>query len=321
MRDMPGRRHGDGLTAVPRRGLLLGLMLGVAALTACGGGTPSPSDGRLRVVATTTQVGEAARVVGGDDISLTVLLRPGAEAHEFEITPPAAAAIERADLILESGAGLETWLEDALVTIGGADRVRDMSAGITLRAPDDPAEADEVDPHYWLTAPNALDLVENVRDALSAARPDLADGFATRAAGYVGRLEVADAEIRRLVAEIPSARRGIVTNHDALGYFMAEYGLRFVGSVFPSLDVSAEPNPAQLAELADTIRSEGVTAIFSESAVNPRLAEAIAAESGARVVDTPLYTDSLGPPGSPGETLDGMLLHNARVIHDALVAS
>jgi zinc/manganese transport system substrate-binding protein len=299
--------------------LLLGLMLGFAALTACSGGSPSPSDGRLRVVATTTQVGEAARAVGANDISLTVLLQPGAEAHEFEITPPAAGAIEKADLILESGAGLETWLEDALTTIGGADRVRDMSTGIALRAPDDPTEATEVDPHYWLTAPNAIHLVENVRDALSAARPDLAEGFTTRAADYVARLQAADIEIRRLVAEIPAARRGIVTNHDALGYFMAEYGLRFVGSVFPSLDVSADPNPAQLAELADTVRSEGVTAIFSESAVNPRLAAAIAAETGARVVDTPLYTDSLGPPGSQGATLDGMLLHNAQVIHDALV--
>lgn len=318
---MPGRRRGDRLTTVRRLVLLLGLlMVAVAALTACGGGTPSPSDGRLRVVATTTQVGEAARSVGGDDIALTVLLQPGAESHEFEITPPAAAAIEQAGLILESGAGLETWLEEALTTIGGADRVHDMSAGITLRAPDDPAEVNEVDPHYWLTAPNAIHLVENVRDALSATRPDLADGFATRAAGYVARLQAAEVEIRRLVAEIPPARRGIVTNHDALGYFMAEYGLRFVGSVFPSLDVSSEPNPAQLATLADTIRSEGVRAIFSESAVNPRLARAIADETGAQIVDTPLYTDSLGPPGSEGATLDGMLLHNARVIHDALVA-
>lgn len=301
--------------------LLLGLMLGVAALTACSGEMPSPSDGRLRVVATTTQVGEAARVVGGDDISLTVLLRPGAEAHEFEITPPAAAFIEKADLILESGAGLETWLEDALTTIGASDQLRDMSAGIALRAPDDPAEASEVDPHYWLAAPNAIHLVENVRDALSAARPDLAGGFTTRAAAYVARLQAADVEIRRLMAEIPAGRRGIVTNHDALGYFMAAYGLHFVGSIFPSLDVSAEPNPAQLAELADSIRSEGVTAIFSESAVNPRLATAIADETGAHVVDTPLYTDSLGPPGSAGATLDGMLLHNALVIHDALVGS
>ena len=297
-------------------------VLGLAVVVAgCAGESPQPSDGLLRVVATTTQVGEAAREVGGGEITLTVLLTPGAEAHEFEITPPAAAALERSDLILESGAGLEVWLERALITLGGKDRLRDMSRGVALRAPDDAAEATEVDPHYWLSGPNASRMVENVRDALSAARPDLADGFASRAAAYLARLDVADVEIRRLMTEIPPARRGIVTNHDALGYFLAEYGLRFVGSVFPSLDVSADPNPAQLAALADTIRVEGVTAIFSESAVNPRLARAIAEETGAHVVDEPLYTDSLGPPGSGAETLDGMLLHDAGVIHDALVGS
>ena len=300
------------------RRLLLLACLG-ALLAACGGSSPAPNDGRLRVVATTTQVGEAAREVGGDDIALTVLLKPGAEAHDFEITTTVAAAIERSDLILESGAGLETWLEGALRTIGGEDRLRDMSEGVELRAPDDAGEAGELDPHYWLTAPNAGRMIENVQAALSAARPDLAGAFADRAAKYLARLEAADVEIRRLMDEIPPGRRGIVTNHDALGYFLAEYGLRFVGSVFPSLDVSAEPNPSQLAALAETIRREGVTAIFSESAVNPKLARAIAAETGARVVDEPLYTDSLGLPGSGADTLDGMLLHDAQVIHDALV--
>ena len=301
-----------------RRGLILAAGL-AAVLAGCAPSSPEPSDGRLRVVATTTQVGEAARVVGGDRVRLTVLLRPGVEAHEFELTTTAAAAIERSDLILESGAGLERWLEPILATIGGQERLRDMSSGVPLRAPDDPAQEAEVDPHWWLTAPNAIQLVEHVRDALSAARPDLADGFAARAAASVARLQSADAEIRRLMDEIPVERRGIVTNHDALGYFVTEYGLRLVGSVFPSLDVSSEPNPAQLAALADTIRTQGVKAIFSESAVNPKLAQAIAQESGARVVDTPLYTDSLGLPGSGAETLDGMLLHDAQVIHDALV--
>jgi ABC-type Zn uptake system ZnuABC Zn-binding protein ZnuA len=301
-----------------RRNLILVTALGLV-LAACYHDDQPPSPGPLRVVATTTQVGSAAREVGGDDIQLTVLLSPGAEAHEFEITPPAAAAIEEADLILQSGAGLETWLEDALQTIGGEERLRDMSTGVELRAPEDAAESEEADPHYWLSAPNAMLMVENVRDALSGERPELAEGFASRAAAYVARLEASDVQIRRLMAEIPAERRGIVTNHDALGYFLAEYGLRFVGSVFPSLDVTSEPDPAQLAELADTIRSEGVTAIFSESAVNPRLAQAIADETGAVVVDTPLYTDSLGAPGSGAETLDGMLLHDAQVIHDALV--
>ena len=301
---------------------ILGVAALLAAFTACSTSFPSPPDGRLRVVATTTQVGAAARAVGGAEISLTVLLKPGAEAHDFEITPSAAAAIETSDVILESGAGLETWLEGALATIGGRDRLHDMSRGIELRSPDDAADAGAIDPHYWLSAPNAIRMVENVRDALSAARPDLASAFAKHAEGQIARLEDADSQIRHLIGEVPEARRGIVTDHDALGYFMAEYGLRFVGSIYPSLDVSAEPDPAQLAALADTIRAQGVTAIFSEQAVNPKLARAIAEETGARLVDQALYTDSLGSPesGSGADTLEGMLLYDARVIHDALVA-
>jgi ABC-type Zn uptake system ZnuABC Zn-binding protein ZnuA len=316
---VPRRSRGLRLTIVRRQVAILGLVAVAIALGACSDPFPSPADGRLRVVATTTQVGEAAGGVGGADIALTVLLRPGAEAHEFEITPPAAAALEKSDVILESGAGLETWLQHPLTTLGGADRLRDMSAGVHLRAPDVAGGTGAVDPHYWLSAPNAIRMVENVRDALTAARPDLGAAFADRAAAYVARLRKADADIRHLMAEIPAARRGIVTNHDALGYFMDAYGLRFVGSIFPSLDVSADPNPAQLAQLSDTIRIKAVTAIFSESAVNPKLARAIADETGARVVDRPLYTDSLGPAGSGADTLDGMLLYDAQVIHDALV--
>jgi ABC-type Zn uptake system ZnuABC Zn-binding protein ZnuA len=162
-------------------------------------------------------------------------------------------------------------------------------------------------------------MVNNTRDALTAALPDAASGISQRAAAYVARLEAADRQIRTLIDEIPEESRGIVTNHDALGYFIAEYGLVFVGSVFPSMDASSEPDPGQLAELADTIRQAGATAIFAESAVNPQLAEAIAQETGARVVDEVLYTDSLGPAGSGADTLDGMLIHNATVIHDGLI--
>jgi len=274
----------------------------------------------LRVVATTTQLGSIASEIGADLIQLTVLLSPGAEAHDYEMTPAAAAAVEEADLILRSGAGLESWLDDALQTIGGAAIARDTSEGITLSAPPGTGDAanGEVDPHYWLSAPKAVQMVENVRDALAKADPSNAPAFADRAAGLIDRLEAADAEIRALMAEIPEERRGIVTNHDALGYFIDEYGLRFVGSVFPSLDVAAEPSAAELAELIETIRAEGVIAIFGESAVSPELARAVAAETDAKVVDEPLYTDSLGPEGSGAETLDGMLRHNATVIHDAL---
>ncbi len=265
-------------------------------------------------MATTTQVGSIVEEIGADDVALTVLLQPGVEAHDFEITPAAGAAIEGADLILKSGAGLERWLDEAIGTIGGADRVRDLSEGIELRTPDG-----EIDPHYWLAAPNAIRMVENARDALAEAAPDAAEAITERAAELIGRLEEADAAIRALIDEIPEDRRLIVTDHDALGYFIDEYGLTFGGSVFPSLDVTAEPSARDIEELVATIREHDIRAIFTESAVNPALAEAVAAETDARLVDDPLYTDSLGPPGSGAETLDGMLLYDAGVIHDALV--
>ena len=292
-----------------------GLIL-AGALTACSAATSS-GDGGVPVVATTTQVGSIAAELGGDAIDLTVLLKPGIEAHDFEITPAAGAAIERATLILKSGAGLETWLDDAIETIGGGDRVRDLSEGVDLRTSED----GEVDPHYWMSAPNAIVMVENARDALVEAAPAAADAIGERADALIGRLEEADREIRALIDEIPADRRKVVTDHDALGYFLDEYGLEFVGSVFPSLDVSADPSARDIEDLVDLIRENDVHVIFAESAVNPQLAEAVAAETGATISDDPIYADSLGPPGSGADTLDGMLLHNARVLHDGLLGS
>ena len=305
-------------------GRTAGVIAGVIALLLVGCGTEAPpGDGRPRVVATTTQVGSIAAEVAGDAVELTVLLRPGVEAHDFELTPAAGAAIERADIVLVSGAGLEDWLADTLDNVGAADRARDLSAGIELRVrgADDPGEggAGAVDPHYWLSAPNAIAMVENARDALSDAFPAEADGFAARAQTLIERLAAADEEVRALVNEVPADRRLIVTDHDALGYFVDAYGLRFVGSVFPSLDVASEPSAQEIEALVEAIRAQGVTAIFTESSVDPRLARAIAEETDARLVDEPIYTDSLGAAGSGADTLDGMLLHNARVIRDGLI--
>jgi len=314
---------------------LTAAVLAVVLAGCSSGGTSAPDDGPLRVVATTTQVGSVASEIGGDAIDLTVLLRPGIEAHDFELTPATGAALEDADLILVSGAGLEDWLDDTLETVGGADRVRDLSAGVSLRVPgedepgpegddDDAGEdgpAGEVDPHYWLSAPNAIVMAENARDALADAAPDHAGAFAERAAALTERLQAADAEVRAMIDEIPADDRRIVTDHDALGYFIDEYGLEFVGSVFPSLDVSSEPSAQEIETLVADIREQGVTAIFTESSVNPRLAAAVAEETDARLVDEAIYTDSLGPGGSGADTLDGMLLHNARVIRGGLLGS
>jgi ABC-type Zn uptake system ZnuABC Zn-binding protein ZnuA len=311
-----------------------------AVLAACATGPAPSADDRLSVVATTTQVGSVVAEIGGDAIDLTTLLEPGIEAHDFELSAEAGGRLEEADLILISGAGLEDWLSDAVENIGAADRVRDLSAGIELReaggagadhggegageatggedhADEEPASG--TDPHYWLAAPNAVRMAENARDALSVADLANAGAYEDRAAELIARLEAADAEVRRLIGEIPEADRKLVTDHDALGYFIDEYGLEFVGSIFPSLDVSSEPSARDVERLVEEIRAQGVRAIFSESSVNPALARAVAAETEAVVVDEPLYTDSLGAAGSGAETLDAMLVHDARVIRDGLL--
>jgi len=302
-----------------RTTLLAGILFTVAApLAACSAGPGDGSADRPRVVATTTQVGSVASELGGDAIDLTVLLEPGIEAHDFELTPEAGAALEQADLILISGVRLEDWLDGALDTIGGSEKVRDMSDGVDLLMPTD-AEGGAADPHYWLSAPGARTMVGNVRDALSELGPDAEAAISDRADGLLARLDAADAEIRDMIGAIPEEQRKIVTDHDALGYFIEEYGLEFIGSVFPTLDVASEPSARDIEALVAEIRANGVTAIFTESAVNPRLAQAVADETEARIIDEPLYTDSLGPAGSGADTLDGMLLHNARVIHDGLI--
>ena len=138
----------------------LSVPLAMAALVACAADGDPSATGQPQVVATTTQVGSVAREVGGDAIDLTVLLAPGVEAHDFALTPEQGAALEGADIILVSGAGLEDWLADTIAAVGAEDRVRDISEGIALRSPDaigeDGEAAGAVDPHYWLSGPNAV---------------------------------------------------------------------------------------------------------------------------------------------------------------------
>ena len=303
------------MNAAPRRSLLaLAAPLLLAACAAGDDGSSPGHDGVPQVVATTTQVGSVVRELGGDAVAITVLLAPGVEAHDFEMTPQAAAALEEADLVLLSGAGLEDWLADSIAAARDAGRVVDLSSGVELRMIDG-----ATDPHYWLAAPGATRMVENARDALLALAPDAAEDIDGRADALLDRLDAADAEVRRLIEEVPPADRQLVTDHDALGYFVDAYGLEFVGSIFPSLDVTAEPSAQEIETLVAQIRDRGVRAIFTESSVNPRLAEAIASESDAQLVTEPLYTDALGPDGSGAETLDGVLVHNATVIRDGLL--
>lgn len=268
---------------------------------------------RLRVVATTTIVGDVVAQVGGDEIELTVLLRAGVDPHTYEPRPSDLAAISEAHVVFINGLGLEAFLEETLRSVGQDRPVVSVSEGIpVLRHPTRP---DQPDPHVWFDVRNVMIWVDNIEAALSALDPAHADAYAANAAAYRQRLEELDSWIIEQVATVPEGRRKLVTNHPALGYFADRYGFEQVGAIYPA-SPSAEPSAQDIARLEEAILQYDVPAIFAEGTVNPVLAEQIARDTGVAVVS--LYTGSLGGPGSGAEDYIALMRYDVEAIVAAL---
>jgi ABC-type Zn uptake system ZnuABC Zn-binding protein ZnuA len=296
------------------RWVILVAVLGVVVAGGCSreqpAGSADQSHGRiLRLVATTTQVADFARNVGGDRVQVTSLLKPNLDAHDYEPSPADVEAIAHADLVLENGAGLETWLHDTITSSGFDGPLVDTSQGVRLRQ-----IGGATDPHIWQNPRNAQRMTANIDRALAAADPADARIFRANLAAYTKQLQALDAEVQRQIDSL--ANKKLVTNHDAFGYYIDRYGLQFVGSVIPSFDSSAELSGRDIRDLVAKIKATKVKAVFSETSLPPRTAETIGREAGVKVVEgeDALYGDSLGPPGSDGDTYLKMIRHNTRTI-------
>jgi ABC-type Zn uptake system ZnuABC Zn-binding protein ZnuA len=281
------------------------------------GGSAGDGGGRtLAVVATTTQVADFARVVGGDRVRVTSLIKPNVDAHDFEPSPADLDAIARADVVLKNGVGLEAWLDDTIKSSGFAGPVVDTSKGVPLRQGEGGP-----DPHIWQNPRNAQRMAANIERALAQAAPDDAARFQANLAAYDRELADLDAEVARQIDSL--ANKKLVTNHDAFGYYTDRYGLELVGSIIPSFDTSAELSGRDVRDLVAKIRATKVKAVFTEASLPPKTAETIAAEAGVKVVagDQALYGDSLGPPGSDGDTYVKSIRHNTATIVSNLSGS
>ncbi|MBN1527495.1 MAG: zinc ABC transporter substrate-binding protein [Thermoleophilaceae bacterium] len=285
---------------------ILVLLACALLLAGCGGG--SPGDGRLVVVATTTQAGDLVRQVGGDRADVRQILRPNSDPHDYEPRPSDVKALSEASLIVRSGGEVDDWL-DGLVDDAGSDApVLDLSERVRTRR-----EHGDLDPHWWQDPRNAELAVAAIRDRLAAADPGGADAYRRSAARYLRRLGRLDRRTAACIERIPPRRRKLVTTHDALGYYAARYGLEVVGAVLPALSTQAQPSARDVEALVDQIRRTGVRAIYPESSINPKLEQAVARESGAEVGGA-LWADSLGPEGSSGDTYVKSIESNTRAI-------
>jgi ABC-type Zn uptake system ZnuABC Zn-binding protein ZnuA len=294
------------LTAALTAVLVAGCSSGEESASSAGG---TPAQGRLRVVATTTQVADLAANVGGDRVQMTSLLKPDIDAHDYEPSPADLDALARADLLVQNGVGLEKWLADVIESSGFDGPVVDASQGVRLRM-----VGGEPDPHIWQDPGNARLMAANIERGLAAAEPADAAAFQANLDAYAKQLQVLDAEVERQIDSLANKR--LVTNHDAFGYYLDRYGLELVGSIIPSFDSSAELSGRDIRDLVARIRATGVKAIFSETTLPPRAAETIGREAGVRVVvgEDALYGDALGPPGSDADTYLKMIRHNTATI-------
>ena len=305
-------------TQVPRRAALAAAALGALALlgAGCGSGAGDGDDGQLQVVATTTQIGDFVRAVGGDAVAVDQILEPNTDPHEYEPRPSDVAGAAGADLVFASGDNLDQWIGDVVSESGSEAEVVDLGAAVPERLPGEASgeEASRYDPHWWHDPRNAEAAVREVERRLAAADPAHRAEFKRNAATYLAQLRALDAAIARCVDSVPPARRKLVTDHDAFGYFADRYGIEVVGAVVPSQTTQAQSSAKELSELAATIEAEGVGAIFPESSLSPNVAEAIARQTGASTEYT-LYGDTLGPADSSGATYLRMEAANA----DAMV--
>jgi ABC-type Zn uptake system ZnuABC Zn-binding protein ZnuA len=297
-------------------------LAGMVAVAGCGSGsTVAATPGQtLGVVATTTQVADFARNVGGNRVTVTQILKANVDPHDYEPTPADITAIGRANVVLRNGVGLDGWLDSTVTAAGFTGTVVDTSKGVTIHQGNGDEEEKDGDPHIWQNPLNAKIMAANIETAFATADPAHAAEYQRNLATYQAKLDTLDADITAKINTIPVAQRKLVTNHDAFGYYVQRYKLEFVGSIIPSFDTSAELSGTDVEDLVAKIKATGVKAIFSESSLPPKTAEAIATQAGVKVEagEDSLYADTLGPEGSAGATYIGALTHNTDIIVRAL---
>lgn len=297
----------------------------VAAMTGCDrspAATPPP-DARPLVVCTTTMIADLAQRVGGERVRVVGIMPPATDPHIYEPTPDDGVLFGKAAVVLYNGLHLEGKMLHTIENAGARAVALAEDARIKTRAS---ASADgATDPHCWWDARLFAVYAERARDALIQADAGGEPGFRDRCAAYVAELLAVDAEIRRDVERIPPESRYLITSHDAFYYFGAAYGLEVDAVLGISTDASVRALRAE--ELARTVIARKIPAIFHETSVSASLNRMIdkvveLCESRGyrvRVAPEPLYSDSLGPTGTPAATYVGALRENARIILTALV--
>ena len=282
---------------------------------ACSGAAKTTPTGKLKVVATTSIIGDVVQNIGADAIELTVLMPAGTDPHSFEPSPRQIAALSDADLIFINGFDLEENLLPVLESAASPDKIITVSQGIDAiqfsgEKGNGADSGQRYDPHVWLDPNNVIVWTENIERALVAADSAHAQVYHAHADAYRAQLRELDAWIRAQIEPLLPLR--VVTDHKVFGYFARRYGIEQVGAIIPSYSAMAQASAQEMAQLEDAIKKVGVKAILVGNTVNPNLAKQVAEDTGVQLI--PIYTGSLSGPDGPASTYLDFMRYNVQAI-------
>ncbi|NJN44579.1 MAG: zinc ABC transporter substrate-binding protein [Anaerolineae bacterium] len=284
----------------------------------------------LRVVATTSIIGDVVSQVGGEAIDLVTLMGPGIDPHSYQPGAQDLTVVENAHVIFINGWDLEEALVGDLTTIGRGVPVIPISAGISPIGFDEHTHEENhaageerhigVDPHVWFNVENVKQWVKNTEFVLSTLDPANSENYSINAQQYLGALETLEKYIEEQLTYIPPENRILVTNHDSFGYFAEAYGFEVLGTVIPAASTLAEPSAADLAELIQAMEDHHICNLFTEITVSDTLAQTVAGEldNCSEVEVISLYTGAVGPVGSGAENYIAMFRTNVDKIVEGL---
>jgi len=278
--------------------------------------TGSGAQDKPKVVSTSTMITDWTEQVGGDEIQLKGLLKPGADPHVYEPVPADSQALEEADLILYNGYNLEPGLIKLMKSAGV--KAKKLAVGEVVQPLDFNYKGRrQPDPHVWGDAKNAIAMVNAIRDQLIKLSPEDREKFTKNAARLTDELKRVDGWIGEQIQTIPENQRKLVTTHDAFQYYSRAYGIPVAGTLI-GISTEEQPSARTVKSLSDAVKKTGVRSIFAETTINPALIKTVAEEAGIKIAPRQLYSDSIGAPGSEGDTYVKMLIANTRTIVEAL---
>lgn len=301
----------------------------LTSLIACGtnpGPTPSnrvttdPSR-KIKVVTTTTMIADSVRQVGGERVTVTPLMGAGVDPHLYKASANDVKLLDDADIIFYNGLELEGRLGDVLIKMARSRPTVAVAEDIAHSRLREPAEFEgKFDPHIWFDPTLWQETVRVISKHLVAIDPASKALYDAQTERYLKELTDLDQFVRTEIATIPAAGRVLITAHDAFGYFGQQYGVEVRG--LQGVSTASEAGAADVQSLVDFIVERKIKAIFVESSIPETTIKAVQAGAVARghqvAIGGQLFSDSLGPAGTPEGTYVGMVRHNVATIVKAL---